>query len=227
MDQDADCFHSFSQRNEYFCFQLSTALGAVYYSHRSEWLKLLIAVTFSSFLIVKDTIKQTRHLAQTIIPQPSKGMEAERPRKQGKRFLNGTSIQPRLRGPILLLSVSNSAQVWQLLFCRGIFWLHWIAQGCFLCLNRLLICCMSAISRNWMCRGWGFIIFDERNLFLSHRYNFGTCGNRISTRFCFVSIFAAQHKSMYFGSVLARVFHYPWSIFLFFCTEVYILQISR
>ena len=28
---------------------------------------------------------------------------------------------------------------------------------------------MSAISRFWICWGWGFIIFDERNLFLSHR----------------------------------------------------------
>jgi len=47
---------------------------------------------------------------------------------------------------------------------------------------------MSAISRFWMCWGWGFIIFDERNLFHSHRYNFGTCGNRISFRFWFAYI---------------------------------------
>jgi len=30
---------------------------------------------------------------------------------------------------------------------------------------------------------WGCIIF-EKNQSLSHRYNFGTCGNRISTMFC-------------------------------------------
>jgi len=32
------------------------------------------------------------------------------------------------------------------------------------------------------------MFFDERNIFLSHRYNFGTSRNRISTRFWFSSI---------------------------------------
>jgi len=36
--------------------------------------------------------------------------------------------------------------------------------------------------------GSEFLHFDERTLFFSHRYKFGTCGNRISTRFCFASI---------------------------------------
>jgi len=51
-----------------------------------------------------------------------------------------------------------------------------------------LILCTSAISRCWIFLGRGFFIFDEGTLFLSHRYKFGTCGNRISNRFCFASI---------------------------------------
>ena len=46
----------------------------------------------------------------------------------------------------------------------------------------------TTISRFWIFWGRGFIMFNEKNPFLSHRYKFGTCGNKISTRFWSASI---------------------------------------
>ena len=48
--------------------------------------------------------------------------------------------------------------------------------------------CNTTIFRFWIFWGRGFIIFDERNLFLSQRYKIGTYGNRISTRVWFAFI---------------------------------------
>ena len=48
-------------------------------------------------------------------------------RKKENGFVICTSIQSRFSEPISLFSMFNSVQVWQLLFCRGIFWLNWIA----------------------------------------------------------------------------------------------------
>jgi len=66
-------------------------------------------------------------------------------------------------------------------------WTEW-SQIFFWGLHLFFVLCMSTISRFWLCRGWRFIIFDEWNIFLSHRYTFGTCGNRISARFWFAFI---------------------------------------
>jgi len=54
---------------------------------------------------------------------------------------------------------TSTAVLWADLFCQA----GWVT---------LL---QSAISRCWICWDWGFIIFDGRNLLLSHSYKFGTC----------------------------------------------------
>jgi len=45
------------------------------------------------------------------------GMVAKRPRKKENSYLNCTSSESRLHGPILLLPVINSDQLWQILLC--------------------------------------------------------------------------------------------------------------
>ena len=74
---------------------------------------------------------------------------------------------------------------------------------------------MSAISRFWICWGWGFIIFHERNIFFSHRYNFGNCENRISASQptnivnCFCPLGFAQRVSLTIG--LPHSLKFSWS----------------
>ena len=49
-----------------------------------------------------------------------------------------------------------------------------MAQGFVLDSYLYLIICKSTISRFWMCWGWEFIIFDERNIFLGPQGPTGT-----------------------------------------------------
>jgi len=121
------------------------------------------------------TKRRDRREFSSISDSPE-GMVAERPRKKGKRYFNCTSRKSRLHRPILLLSVINcdSDQLKQIPLYWGIFWLNWIAQGFFLDLWLYLIICRSTISRFWMCWGWKFIIFDERDIFLGPRGPTGT-----------------------------------------------------
>ena len=49
------------------------------------------------------------------------------------------------------------------------------------------------------------MIFDERNIILlSHRYNFGTCGNRVSTTFWFDTVPSARLRVLCVRAGLLR-----------------------
>jgi len=75
---------------------------------------------------------------------------------------------------MLPLSVFNSVQLYSYLsageFSDEIEWLKFF----FLDLYSYSILWMPTISRFWMCSGWEFIIFDERNIFLGPQGPTGT-----------------------------------------------------
>ena len=122
-----------------------------------------------------------------------KGMEAKKKKEgQNKMF----EPQSRLCGSNSPLSVFNSVEVWRIPFCRGIFWLNQMAWGLLSFVFIFDFFCTTTKSRFWIFWGREFIIFDERNLFLSQRYKSGTYGNRISTRFGSASIPSVRHDSL-------------------------------